>query len=110
MVLENVEMSEEKKFWLDMILLKYDWEYLSKKERLEEEIQAHGIGKFLEQVTKECSKRRGFSEVTGLGRRCNEQSCREIATNMLQKGLEVSLISEVTDLSVGYVERLKKNL
>ena len=37
-----------------------------------------------------------------------EKGHREIALNMLQKGLEVSLISEVTGLSVAEIKQLKK--
>ena len=98
-------MSREKKeYWLDSaILLKYvTGNTCREKRRLEEEIQAHGIGKFLEQVTKDY-RDLGWEEGAA-------DKMREIVANMLQKGLEVSLISEVTDLSVDYVERLKKNL
>ena len=104
MILEHLaEISREnREYWEAQSQFKREWEDQLRKEELEEEIQAHGIGKFLEQVTKDY-RDLGWEEGAA-------DKMREIVANMLQKGLEVSLISEVTDLSVDYVERLKKNL
>ncbi|WP_245533935.1 hypothetical protein [Effusibacillus pohliae] len=39
-----------------------------------------------------------------------KKALEKVAKNMLAKGMDVSLISEVTGLSVGEIEKLKKEL
>ena len=87
MVLEHLERmsKEDKEFWEGEHQFKREWEDQLKAEELEEKGRVQGMQEG------EVSKARG------------------IALSMLQKGLEVSLISEVTGLSVAEIEQLKKD-
>ena len=84
MALEHlVEVSkEEKEYWKAVHKGRREWEEQLRKEQMREE---------------ELEK----SRVQGM-----EEKQREIALSMLQKGLKVSFISEVTDLSVAEIEKL----
>ena len=80
MALEHlVEVSkEEKEYWRAIHKGRREWERQLKREEEIEKSRVQGI----------------------------QEKQREIALSMLQKGLEVSLISEVTDLSVAEIEQL----
>ena len=84
MILEHLaEISKEnREYWEAQYEFKREWEDQLRKEELEERARVQGMqaGKV--------------------------ERDREIALSMLQKGLEVSLISEVTGLSVAEIEQL----
>ena len=92
MVLEHLaEMSKEDKArWEAISLARREWEEQLKREGLEEKGRVKGLQE---------------GRVQGMEAGKVERD-REIALSMLQKGLDVSLISEVTGLSVAEVEQL----
>ena len=90
---------EERERWNAISISRREWEDQLRIEEVREEVQAHGIGKVLDRITK---KYRVIGREEG-----SANKVREIALNMLQKGYEVSEISEMTLLTVGDVEQLK---
>ena len=92
MILEHLaEISKEnREYWEAQYEFKREWEDQLRKEELEERARVQGMEE---------------GRVQGMQAGKVERD-REIALSMLQKGLEVSLISEVTGLSVAEIEQL----
>ena len=93
MVLEHLaEISKEnREYWEAQYQFKREWEDQLRKEELEEKARTQGMQE---------GRVQGMQE----GR---VQGMQEIALSMLQKGYEVSEISEVTGLTVAEIEQLK---
>ena len=100
MVLEHLaEMSKEDKArWEAISLARREWEEQLKREGLKEEGRVQGMKEGRVQGMKE-------GRVQGMQAGKVERD-REIALSMLQKGYEISEISEVTGLSVAEIEQL----
>ena len=100
MVLEHLaEMSKDDAEYLrETVQLKREWEDLSRKEELEKRARVEGMQE---------GRVQGMQEGRVQGMQEGEvKRDREIALGMLQKGYEVSEISEVTGLSVAEIEQL----
>ena len=89
MALEHLmEVSkEERDEWNAISIQRREWEMQLKREAVEEKGRIQGMQEGL---------------VQGM-----EEKQQEIALSMLQKGLDVSLISEVTGLPIPEIEKLK---
>ena len=98
-----MEISQENRgYWNALIRSRYEWkcqvETKALKKELREEVQVHGIEKVLDQIIK---------EYRVMGREEGAiNTAQDIAWYMLQKGLEVSEISEVTGLPIPEIEKL----
>ena len=92
MILEHLaEISKEnREYWEAQSQFKREWEDQLRKEELEEKARAEGMQEGLVQGMQE-------GEVN---------KAQGIALSMLQKGLEVSLISVVTGLTVAEIKQL----
>ena len=104
MLVENLEElpDEDRKILKYACLCEDEREHIARtdvlKEKLEEEVRVHGVEKVLEQV---------FKEYQAWGREEGETAMVQMITrDMLRKGLEISLISEMTGLSVAEIEQL----
>ena len=100
MILEHLaEISREnREYWEAQSQFKREWEDQLRKEELEEKARAEGM---------QVGRTQGMQEGLVQGMQEGEvKRDREIALSMLQKGLEVSLISEVTGLTVAEIKQL----
>ncbi len=85
MALKHLEKvsKENREYWNAILLERQEWDRHVRKQEIMEEVKAEGLAE-------------------GKVKRDHE-----IALNMLQKGLKVSLISEVTGLSADEIKQLK---
>ena len=106
MVLEHLaEMSKDDAEYLRQTAqLKREWDDQSRREELEERARTQGMQEGRTQGMQE-GRTQGMQEGRTQGM---QEGQRGIALSMLQKGYEVSEISEVTGLSVAEIEQLNR--